>query len=364
MKAFSALYKATAREFLRDRMAVFVTLLLPLFMAMFFGMIFAENPGYSLSLGVAVEDTGPAGEKFAASLTHPTLSGVIAIERGTEEEMRKAVQDGRLSVALVLPEDLSSQLAAGQQATVPMYFDPAQEEVTGPALLIVRQIIQEANLALLDIQPPLVLQERPVEAQSIPMVHLYIPGMMALAVLWLGVFGTAPPLVELRERQVLRRIGVTPLKRSTLLAAQVAWRFTTGIISAVLLVGFGMIAYGISVTGSWLLLFASFALGVFVFVSLGFLLAGLARSAEGVVGMGQMVMFPMIFLSGILFPLEMLPSSLRAVAALIPLTYLGDALRQTLLNAPALYPLWVNFVVLLAWLVGLTATSLRLFRWD
>ncbi len=364
MQAFFALYKATAREFLRDRMALFITLFLPLLMAIFFGMIFADDPGVSLSVGLAVEDIGRAGEEFAAALADSALEGVVDVQRGTHEQVRSAVQQGRLAAALVLPENFSSQLTAGQPAALPIYYDPQQEQLSGPALLVVRQMIQEADLALQDIQPLLVLQEQPIGAHRIPMAHFYIPGMLALSVLWLGVFGTAPPLVELREQQILRRIGVTPLKRSTLLAAQIGWRFTTGILSAVLLIGFGMIAYGISAAGSWLLLVASFVLGVFVFVALGFLLASLARSTEGVVGMGQMVMFPMMFLSGIFIPLEVLPAFLQSVAAVIPLTYLGDSLQQTLLGAPGLHPLWVNFSVLGVWLAGLTALSMRCFRWE
>ncbi|MFO8060191.1 MAG: ABC transporter permease [Bacillota bacterium] len=365
MQAFLALYRATAREFLRDRMALFITLLLPLLMAVFLGMIFAEDPGFSLSLGVVVEDAGPAGEEFASLLRHPDVQSVVNIEWGSEEEMRSAVRQGRLAAALVLPADLSSQLAAGQPSALPIYYDPGQKETSGPALLVIRQMIQEINLARLEIQPLLALEERPVSSQGIPMAHQYIASMMALAVLWLGIFGTAPPLVQMREGQILRRMAVTPLKRSTLMTAQISWRFTTGILSALLLIVYGTVVYDISpVDNRGLLLLAAYALGIFVFVSLGFLLAGLARSAEGVVAMAQMVMFPMMFLSGILFPLEMLPASLRSVAAVIPLTYLGDALGQTLLGAPPLYPLWVCFAALAGWLAVLAVLAVRFFRWE
>lgn len=69
-------------------------------------------------------------------------------------------------------------------------------------------------------------------------------------------------------------------------------------------------------------------------VLLPLLMAGLAKSNESVVAIGQVVQFPMMLLSGVLFPLEMLPDFLRPVSAAIPLTYLSDGLKQTMLGPP------------------------------
>ncbi len=238
MTAFTTLYQATARQFLRDRMAILFTVLLPVIMAGFFGLIFKDDPS------------------------------------------------------------------------------------------------------------------------------AYIPGMLGVAILWLGVFGVAPPLVQMREQQVLRRISATPLKRSTFLAAQVAWRVTTGMLQAVIMLLFGMLALDLKIDGSPLLLTAMTLLGTLVFVTMGFLLAGLSKSNESVVAIGQVVQFPMMFLSGTLFPLEMLPDFLRPVAGAMPLTYLADGLKQTMLNAPPLYPLWLDFTVLGGALLLLVLLAIRFFRWE
>ena len=253
MKAFAALYLATARQFLRDRMAILFTMLLPLLMAVFFGLIFAK-------------------------------------------------------------------------------------------------------------EQPLNLTE--VAAEAIPQAQLYVPGMLSLAILWLGVFGTAPPLVEMREKQILRRVSATPLRLTTLLAAQVAFRLSTGMAQAVLLVGYGLLVYRMEIVGGWLPLVGTTVLGSMLFITLGFLLANLAKSSDAVVAIGQVVQFPMMFLSGILFPIEMLPDFLRPVSAAMPLTYLGDALRQIMLGTAPLYPLWLNFTVLGGVLIALLILSVRFFRWE
>jgi len=195
-----------------------------------------------------------------------------------------------------------------------------------------------------------------------PRVH--VPAMLSLGILWLGVFGTAPPLVQLRELKVFRRIRATPLPPAVLLAGQLAFRVTTGMLQAAVLLAYGMAADGMQVRGGWPALILVVLLGTLLFVALGCLLAAVARTNEAVIALGQVVQFPLMFLSGTLFPLEMLPGFLRPVAAAMPLTYLADALEQVMLGAPGLHPLWLDCTVLggLGAVCGLLAA--RLFRWE
>lgn len=210
----------------------------------------------------------------------------------------------------------------------------------------------------------LVFGDDPAAPGRATTAQLYVPAMLSLGVLWLGVFGVAPPLVQLRETKALRRVGATPLRRSVLLAGQLGFRVTTGLMQAAILIAYGALAYGMEVRGSWPLLLLVILLGTGLFVSLGCLLAALARTSEAVVALGQVVQFPMMFLSGTLFPLEMLPDFLRPVAAAMPLTYLTDALKQTMLGAPALHPLWVDLAVLGGALLACSLLAARLFRWE
>lgn len=193
----------------------------------------------------------------------------------------------------------------------------------------------------------------------------YVPGMLSLGFLWLGVFGVAPPLVQMREQQVLRRLGATPLPRTTLLGAMVGWRLTTGVLQAAVMVAFGIGAYGMRIpAGNWLPLIAAVLLGGMVMITMGFLLAGLGRTNETVIALGQLVQFPMMFLSGCLFPLEFLPPFMQPVTAAMPLTYLADALKQLMLGAPPVYALWVDFTVLGGCLAVLAVLAVRFFRWE
>jgi ABC-2 type transport system permease protein len=71
-----------------------------------------------------------------------------------------------------------------------------------------------------------------------------------------------------------------------------------------------------------------------------------------------------MFLSGTFFPIESMPDALRTVARALPLTYLGDALRQVMVGGTAFSPLWVCFAFLVVWLVVCFGIAARFFRWQ
>jgi ABC-2 type transport system permease protein len=189
-------------------------------------------------------------------------------------------------------------------------------------------------------------------------------GMLGVALLWLGLFGTAMPIAQQRQGQVFRRLHVTPLSRAALLTAQVSWRVTIGLLQAGLFLLVGWLGFGVQVQGSPLLLLLAVLVGTMLFVSLGYLLAGLLPTVDGVNAVSQLVNFPMMFLSGSLFSLEMMPDALQVVARALPLTYLADAFRQIIVAAPPLYSLGLDFAVLGGWLLVLLVLGMRFWRWE
>ncbi len=202
------------------------------------------------------------------------------------------------------------------------------------------------------------------EPGAVRTIDLFMPGMLGIAMLWLGLFGTALPLMQQRVSQVLRRLSLTPVRPATMLFAQIGWRVTVGLIQAALFLLVGALAFQVGVDGNKLLFLAAVILGTLLFVSLGYVMAGLAPSEEGLMAITQIVNFPLMFLSGGLFPVESLPSYLQPLVALSPLTFVTDALKQLMAGAPALYPLWLDFAVMGGWLAVLLVLGVKFWRWE
>jgi ABC-2 type transport system permease protein len=160
--------------------------------------------------------------------------------------------------------------------------------------------------------------------------------------------------------------------------SNVLMRLLIALIQAVIIMGVGVFAFGVKITGPfplsavfsvvvsgpWLLSAVFVVLGAVTFLALGYVIASFAQTEDAANGMTSVVQFPMMFLSGTFFPIEAMPAPLQAVARLIPLTYLADELRQVMVGGSAYAPLLTCALVLLGWLVVCFAIAARKFRWQ
>jgi ABC-2 type transport system permease protein len=363
MKQIAALYLAQAREFLRDRMSVLFVLLLPVAFGVFFGLVFSGGGGFTLQLGVVNEDAGPAGAKFVEGLQTPEASKGIDLRSGARDEMLAALDKAELHAVVILPEDMTVSLTAGETVAVEVFYDSSRVSSAGVALGMVRTLLNEANLAISGAPRLLEMREQAVQTHPFRSVDFYMPGMLGVALMWLGAFGTAQPVIAQREAQVLRRFSVTPISRATMLAAEVSWRVTVGLLQTATFLFVGYFGFQVGVK-DWLLFIATILLGTLVFVSMGYVIAGVARSAESGMAIAQLTQFPMMMLSGSIFSADFLPSFFQPVVAIMPLTYLSDLLRQTMVGMSPMHPMALDFAVLGGWLVVMMALAARLWRWE
>ena len=117
-------------------------------------------------------------------------------------------------------------------------------------------------------------------------------------------------------------------------------RLLIALVQTVLIVGIGIVAVRRDDRRQPVLVVAAFVvLGAMTFLAIGYVIASYARTEESANALTSVVQFPLMFLSGIFFPIAFMPDWLQPVAALMPLTYLGDALRQTMVGGAAYAPL-------------------------
>jgi ABC-2 type transport system permease protein len=362
MKAVFALYRAQAREFLRNRSTLLFVLLLPVGFGVFFGLAFSRTDSFRLTIGVVDEDTGQTGAALVDGLMEQTSDGLVLVP-GSRDDLLEELHQGRVQAVMILPADLTGGIAQGESRAVEVFYDPASSVSAGIGLSTVRTLLEEVNLSLSQAPRLLVMKEASVQVRHFRAVDYYLPGMLGVALLWLGVFGTAQPAVMQRQGQILRRFSVTAIKRRTILTAEVAWRVSVGLMQAAIFVIIGYFGFGVGIARG--LTFASAALlGTVVFVSLGYVLAGIGRSMESTMAIAQMINFPTMMLSGSIFPAESLPGFFQPIVKVLPLTYLSELLRQSMVGLPGLIPPATAFAVLGAWAVVLLLLAVRLWRWE
>lgn len=363
MNTIRSLYVASIKEFMRDRAAIIWTLAFPLIFIVLFGVIFNGNgssPNYTV--GLVNEDNGPVSQQLVSVFKEvPSFK----IQTGSRDAQLDKLRHGNVDMVIVIPAGLSEKVAQKQTATVQMYDDPSTGQADAQIKeSIVQAIVANVNKEATNTVPPLALQTNSILSHQLTYVDFLVPGILAMALMQLGLFGTATPLVTLRQEQVLRRLGATPLPRWHLLASQVLMRLTIALVQTGLILALSVWVFKVQIQGNILAVLGLVVLGAVAFVSLGYLVAAISKTVDAANGITSAVNFPMMFLSGIFFPLAALPIFLTPIVRALPLTYLGDALRQVLTGGTPAFPIWLDLAVLVGWTLVCSLLAVRLFKWE
>ena len=364
MRALAALTVANFKSFTRDRAALFWTLAFPLLFILLFGFIFeGGGDGEGLRAGWVDEDGSTASGQLRAAFAAQEASELVDLDR---EPALEQMRQGELETVLVVPTGYGDAIAAaaagtGAPSTVIVYTDPSRQNLAAGVFQSVGAVLGVVNLGG---RPPLVVPEPEVlQTENLNFISYFVPSVLALSVMQVGIFA-AIPLVGDREKLILKRLAATPLRRWQLVGSNIAMRLLIALAQAVIIIGVGVALFGVEVTGPWGLAILFISLGAVTFLALGYVIASFAKTEDAANGMTSVVQFPMMFLSGVFFPIEQMPDFIQTIARFIPLTYLADALRQIMVGGAAFAPLTVCFGVLAAWLVVCFAIAARKFQWQ
>ncbi len=192
-------------------------------------------------------------------------------------------------------------------------------------------------------------------------VDVQAPGYATMVIGTVALIGLPVTLASYRQQGILRRMRATPLHPSTILAAQVLVNLVMTILGITLLLLTARFIYGMTLPDAPLSVTLAFILASLSFFAIGFVLAGLFSSARTAQIVGQVVYFPMLFLSGAILPREMFPDLIKRVSDFLPLTYVVELVQDLWLEGT-----WnlTALAVLTGVLIVAVAVSTRTFRWE
>jgi ABC-2 type transport system permease protein len=196
--------------------------------------------------------------------------------------------------------------------------------------------------------------------QGTSYLNFLAPGIVGMTLLFAGTMSGASVIWD-KEFGFLKEVLVAPVNRFSVILGRSLGGMTTAIIQALVIVGIA-VAIGVtlsSVSGFFLAL-VIMILTCAAFTGFGLIIATKLGNLEGFMAIMNLIVFPIFFLSGALFPIQSMPSWLRYVMYIDPLTYGVDGLRGTLIGISA-FPLWLDFAVLIVLCLALATLGSYFF---
>ena len=195
-----------------------------------------------------------------------------------------------------------------------------------------------------------------------------IPGIAAMAIMQNGIFSVVFTLLSYKNQGVLRRLQATPISPSHFIVGHLISRVTIIILQTFLLLIMGVFILGVSIgQGSimaWINILLLSLLGGVLFLSIGLAISSLAPSEDSAPALANLVTFPMLFLSGVFFPIDFLPKFVGYVSNILPLTHLAQGIRLSALYGNSTLTTLPQIGITVLWLAIAFSICAFTFKWE
>lgn len=296
-----------------------------------------------------------------------TASGYFALAGSVEDpaEIDSGLIRGRAQMALVIRAGFEEALASGDAGKVQIIADGSEANSAGVALGYASSILAGASAragARAAGAPGLIeLKPRIWYNPDLRSRWFFVPAILAMVLMMTTMI--LPSMAVVREREIgtLEQIVVTPIRSWQLILGKLLPFAIVGLLDLVLVTGIAVALFGVPLRGSFLLLMMLSALFLLTTLGLGLLTSTLVRNQQQAMMTSIfLLMVPMIYLSGLLFPIENMPRAIQYGTYGIPLRYYNIIIRGIFLRGAGLSVLWPETLVLAGYGIAIiTLASLR-----
>jgi ABC-2 type transport system permease protein len=351
----------SVKSFYREKSSMFFTIAFPILLILLFGTIFMNQDNMSFSLYVQDMDKSPASSALIDNLEHNGSFKVTLV--GTDVNATQYAKDKKIDLILVIPKGYQKTIAermsvpnSTANVTVRYIYDQSVSSATTKI-----QLLEYAFGKMNEGKNPIVKSEMTsILTKKYRYIEFFVPGIIAMSVMTSSLFGTVNMNAELKQKGVIRKLSTTPITRAEWILSNILYQLILAVIStmAILLVAYAVFQVNVQIN-AWLGVFI--ILDVFAFAGIGMILTRVAKEAESAYAAANAIMFPMMFLSGSFFQLEMMPGFLQGFAHVLPLYYVNEGLRVTMVfqdNMLALvYAAVIGAFAAVVFVVGVFTTS-------
>lgn len=346
MRAWRELALANLRELIRDPGGLFLMMIFPFLMLGLVAALMLGAGGRPYSVGLHVPEG--ATPEVEAVVRHLEQASHLTVVPVAPEEVRQRLLSGDLSAAVILPADLDTEPVA-------VVVGPDQTSAGTRLRGLIRKAagIDASRIRVVDTDG----------REAIENLRMMLPFTLFLSFWFLAFYSIAFHTIQLRQRGILKLLGLTPLPRITFIAGQLPARLGMALVQLVVIAAIayaaGYLSFG-RVPGFLL----SALTGVVMIFSFAYLVGGVFRTPEVALVLPTALMPAIVLPSGLMLPPDTLPGWVANLSRFFPFTYWGDSLRHYLLGAPLRFSIYLSYAVMLGTTALVTLLTVRIFRWD
>lgn len=355
-------FSINLRRLFRDRLAMFFTFLFPLIFLGVFGSLSHSNK-VSLRVAVINESHSAYAQQLTSALDNSKL---VKVDKTVTDfpTANEKMSRGEIDATIELPPSFGEVKNGVPSGQAVVHYTQNNEQAAQTLTTVLQAMLQGVNTKLIRAKTPFSVTSKQNNEHSLSSFDYTFTGLLGFSILGAGIFGPMNVFPELKKMGILRRLRTTPLRVWQYFLANMLGNAITGLMSIAVMFVVAMAVFHLKVVGNYLELAVFLAYGIIMILGIGLALGGWARNERQAAPLGNIIVFPMMFLTGVFFPRFLMPHWLQSVTNYMPLTPVIDGGRLIITEGKSLLDLGSQLGIITVWLVIIYIIAFRVFRWE
>ena len=362
MKTFISFVNKEVRHILRDRRTMLILFGMPLVMMLLFGFAISTDVK-NIRLAVVVTPWDNVAQQIVERLDASEYF-VLTHSVSTPEAAKALIRNEKADLGVVFAPHLGSHRHDGG-ARIQLITDGTDPNTSSLqaayAAQIIAQTLQKGN-AVRPTGTPAVVTHLLYNPQM-KSAYNFVPGIMGMLLLLICAMMTSVSIVREKERGTMEVLLVSPVRPLMMLVAKAMPYFVLSIVILSIILGISNFVLGVPLSGNLLAISTLCLLYIFLALCLGLLISvSTTTQLQALLISGMVLLLPSILLSGMIYPIESMPTVLQWVSSIIPARWFIAAIRKLMIMGVGLNMVVKELVILAAMSLTILIVALKKFN--
>lgn len=357
--------KLSTKRFFRDRLALFFTILFPLIFLFVFGALTHNGNKLSFTVAIINQSKSSYSTSFVNEIEKQSLYKVdksITTVKAAEDKMTQDQLDGTILIPANFGTIKPGQKIPTGQLQV-LYTE--NDQASGDTLTAVLQTnLNKINGKYVTLSTPFTVAEKQLSQKSLTTFDYTFSGLLGFSIMGIGVFGPINVFPELKKQGILRRLHTTPIRVWQYFMATMFSQAITGLVAIAIQFAVAIWVFNLKVDGNFFYILIYTVLSIFMILGIGLAIGGWAKNERQAAPLSNIIVFPMLFLSGTFFPRFEMPHWLQSATNYLPLTPVIDGMRLLTTDGKDLFQIGPQLALLFGWMIVIYIIAFRVFKWE
>ena len=357
--------RLSTKRFFRDRLAIFFSVLFPLIFLFVFGALTNHNNKVSFSVALINKSNSSYSKEVVKAIKS---SKIFKVDQSITNlsQAKEKMSKNQLDSAIELPANFG-QIKPGQHipsGQVKVIYTETQQSAGQTIVSLLPATLKKLNTKFVPVSDPFITTGYQLSQNSLTQFDYTFSGLLGFTIVGIGIFGPVNVFPELKKQGILRRLHTTPLKVWQYFTATMFSQAITGAVAVAVQFMVAISVFHLKVVGNYFEILLFLVLAIFMILGIGLAIGGWAKNERQAAPLSNIIIFPMLFLSGTFFPRYVMPQWLQSVTNYLPLTPVIDGLRMLSTEGKSLLQIGPQLGLIAIWLVIIYVIAFKVFKWE